>query len=198
MGGGGEEGVNRTAPTTLDTIHPIDLKSGTYNNLHLYFQLRGTTWYLIGFHGNNRKKMTSQAAAILDFQIFRFFSKFYFSTSDWAWKFNLTQSSPLSPVYRHNLTPVRPGLKLTLVSFCRIKTANSGSIRLKFTTSRGRVSLEKCRRCGRVSWVEPGLVEPGLVLILHMRTRAFTHQTLRRVWHERQRGCFKTLDYRIQ
>ena len=46
-------GVNRTPPSTFDTIHPIDLKFGTYNKLHLYFQLSETTWCLIGFHGNN-------------------------------------------------------------------------------------------------------------------------------------------------
>ena len=31
------------------------MKLGTYNKLHLYFQLSETTWYLIGFHGNNSK-----------------------------------------------------------------------------------------------------------------------------------------------
>ena len=46
-------GVNRTPPSTFDTIHPIDLKFGTYNKLHLYFKLSLTTWCLIGFHGNN-------------------------------------------------------------------------------------------------------------------------------------------------
>ena len=40
-------------PSTFDTIHPIDLKFGTYNKLRLYFQLSETTWCLIGFHGNN-------------------------------------------------------------------------------------------------------------------------------------------------
>ena len=34
--GGG--GVNRTSPSTFNTIHLIDLKFGTYNKLHLYFQ----------------------------------------------------------------------------------------------------------------------------------------------------------------
>ena len=37
---------------------------------------------------------------------------------------------------RHKLTWVRPGLKLTQVSFCRVNTANPGSTQ---------VSLEKCR-----------------------------------------------------
>ena len=41
-------------PSTFDTIYPIDLKFGTYDKLHLYFQLSETTWCLIGFHGNNR------------------------------------------------------------------------------------------------------------------------------------------------
>ena len=40
-------------PSTLDTIHPIDLKFGRYSKLHLYFQINETKWCLIGFHGNN-------------------------------------------------------------------------------------------------------------------------------------------------
>ena len=40
-------------PSTFDTIHPTDLKFGTHNKLHLYFQLSKTTWCLIGFYGNN-------------------------------------------------------------------------------------------------------------------------------------------------
>ena len=40
-------------PSTFDIIHPIDLKFGSYDKLHLYFQLSKTTWCLIGFHGNN-------------------------------------------------------------------------------------------------------------------------------------------------
>ena len=53
-GGGG--GVNRnSSPSTFDTIHPLDMKCGTYNKLHLYFQLSETTWCLIGFHGNDSK-----------------------------------------------------------------------------------------------------------------------------------------------
>ena len=31
----------------------IDMVFGTYNELPLYFQLRVTTWYLNGFHGNH-------------------------------------------------------------------------------------------------------------------------------------------------
>ena len=49
--GGG--GVNRTLPSTFDTIHPIDLIFSTYNELSLYFQLIKTTCCLIGFHGNH-------------------------------------------------------------------------------------------------------------------------------------------------
>ena len=55
---------------TFDTIHPIDMKFGTYNNLHLYFQLSEITWCLIGFHCNENQinDVTSAgAAAIFDF-----------------------------------------------------------------------------------------------------------------------------------
>ena len=31
------------------------MKFGTYNKLHLYFQLSETTWCLIGFHGNDNQ-----------------------------------------------------------------------------------------------------------------------------------------------
>ena len=49
--GGGQS--EPPSPSTFDTIYPIDLKFGTYNKFHLYFQLSETTWCLIGFHGNN-------------------------------------------------------------------------------------------------------------------------------------------------
>ena len=49
-GGGVSIGI---PPSTFDTIHSIDSKFGTYNKLHLYFQLSETTWCLIGFHSNN-------------------------------------------------------------------------------------------------------------------------------------------------
>ena len=39
-GGGGQS----DPPSTFDTIRPIDLKFGTYNKLHLQFQLSETTW----------------------------------------------------------------------------------------------------------------------------------------------------------
>ena len=50
-GGGGQS--DPPPPSTFDTTHPIDLKFGTHNKLHLYFQLSETTWCLNGFHGNN-------------------------------------------------------------------------------------------------------------------------------------------------
>ena len=45
--------VNRTPHSPFDTTHPIDLEFGTYNKLHLFFQLSKMTWCLISFHGNN-------------------------------------------------------------------------------------------------------------------------------------------------
>ena len=69
-GGGGSIGP---LPSTFDTIHTIDLIFGTYDERSLYFQLIDTTCSLIGFHGNHRNIMTSLAAAILDFQIFKIF-----------------------------------------------------------------------------------------------------------------------------
>ena len=50
-GGGGV--IGPSSPSTFDIIHPIDLKFGACNKLHLYFQLCETRWCLIGFHGNN-------------------------------------------------------------------------------------------------------------------------------------------------
>ena len=50
------EGRSIGPAPTFDTIHPIDMKFGTYNKLHLYFQLSETTWYLVGFHGNNNQR----------------------------------------------------------------------------------------------------------------------------------------------
>ena len=52
---------------SLDKIHPIDLKFGTYNKLHLYFQLSDTIGVLLVSMATIVKKMTSQSAAILDF-----------------------------------------------------------------------------------------------------------------------------------
>ena len=69
-GGGGQS----DPPSTFDTIHPIGMKFGTYNKLHLQFQFSETTWCLIGFHSNDSQIKTSQEIAILDFYIFRFSS----------------------------------------------------------------------------------------------------------------------------
>ena len=40
-----------TFSSTFDTIYPIDLLFGTYNEHYLYFRLIETLWCLIGFHG---------------------------------------------------------------------------------------------------------------------------------------------------
>ena len=40
-------------PTTFDTIHLIDIKFCTNNELPLYFELSVTLWCLNGFHGNH-------------------------------------------------------------------------------------------------------------------------------------------------
>ena len=48
-----KKSIGPPPPSTFDTIHPNDLKFGTYDKLHLYFQLSEVTWCLIGFHGNN-------------------------------------------------------------------------------------------------------------------------------------------------
>ena len=67
-GGGG--GVNRTfPPSTFDTIHPIDLKFGTYNKLHLYCQV-------IGFHGNNSQINDVTGGRHLGFSNFQILFKF--------------------------------------------------------------------------------------------------------------------------
>ena len=50
---GEREGGSIGPPSTFDTIHPIDMKFGTYSKLYLHFQIIETTWCLIGFHGNN-------------------------------------------------------------------------------------------------------------------------------------------------
>ena len=46
--GGGSIGA---LPFTFDTIHPLDMIFGTYNELPLYFQLSITMWRSTGFHG---------------------------------------------------------------------------------------------------------------------------------------------------
>ena len=72
--GGG--GVNRTPSSTFDTIHPIDLKFGTYSKLHLYFQLSETTWCLICFHGNNSQINDVTGGRQLGFSNFQILFKF--------------------------------------------------------------------------------------------------------------------------
>ena len=63
-------------PSTFDTIYPIELKFGTYNKLHLYFQLSETTWYLIGFHGNNSQINDVTGGRHLGFSNFQILFKF--------------------------------------------------------------------------------------------------------------------------
>ena len=77
------EWINRTTPpppppssSTFDTIHLIDLKFGTYNKLHLYFQLNGTTLCLIGFHGNNNQINDVTGGRHLGFSNFQILFKF--------------------------------------------------------------------------------------------------------------------------
>ena len=75
--GGG--GINRTPPpSTLDAIHPIDLKFGSYNKLRFFFQLSETTWCLIGFHGNNSQINYVTGGRHLGFSNFQILFKFSF------------------------------------------------------------------------------------------------------------------------
>ena len=77
----GKGGVNRTTPSTFDTIHPIVMTLGTYNKLHSHFQLSETTWCLIGFHGNNSQindVTCGRHLGFLNFQILFKFSLLYF------------------------------------------------------------------------------------------------------------------------
>ena len=57
-------------PSTFNTIHPIDIKLGTFNKLHLCFQLSETTWCLIGLHGNN-SQINDVTALILNTRTLR-------------------------------------------------------------------------------------------------------------------------------
>ena len=75
-----EGGSIAPPPSTFDTIHPIDLKFGTYNKLHLYFQLNVITWCLPGFHGNNSQindVTGDRHLGFLNFQILFKFSLLY-------------------------------------------------------------------------------------------------------------------------
>ena len=80
MGGGG--GAIGPLPSTSDTIHSIDQIFGTHNGRFLYFQLIDTIFCLIGFHGNHSNIMSSLTTAILDFQIFKFFSNSNLNTEN--------------------------------------------------------------------------------------------------------------------
>ena len=76
------EGVGSIGPppSTFDTIHPFDLKFGTYNKFHFYSQLSETTWCLIGFHGNNSQindVTVGRHLGFSNFQILFKFSLFY-------------------------------------------------------------------------------------------------------------------------
>ena len=68
-------------PSTFDNIDPISMIFGTYNKLPLYLQLNNFTWCLIGFRDNHSYINDVTMAAILDFQIFRFYSNLNSSTS---------------------------------------------------------------------------------------------------------------------
>ena len=63
-------------PSTFDTIHPFDLKFGTYNKQHFYFQLSETTCCLIGFHGNNNQINDVTGGRHLGFSNFQILFKF--------------------------------------------------------------------------------------------------------------------------
>ena len=63
-------------PSTFNTIHPIGLKFGTHNKLHLYFQLSKTTWCLVGFHGNNSQIDNVTGGRHLGFSNFQILFKF--------------------------------------------------------------------------------------------------------------------------
>ena len=79
--GGGGGSIGASPPSTFDTIHPIDMKLGTYNKLHLYFQLSETTWCLIGFHGKNSQindVTGGRHLGFFNFQILLKFSLLYF------------------------------------------------------------------------------------------------------------------------
>ena len=74
----GRGGGQSDPPSTFDTIHPIGLKFGTYDKLHLYFQLSETKWCLIGFHGNNSQINDVQGGRYLEFLNFKILFKFSF------------------------------------------------------------------------------------------------------------------------
>ena len=73
--GGGSQS-DPPPPSTFGTIHPIDLKFGTYNTLHLYFQLSEIRCCLIGFHGNNSQINDVTSGRHLGFSNFQILIKF--------------------------------------------------------------------------------------------------------------------------
>ena len=73
MKGGGGGGRSIGPPSIFKSIQPIDMKRGMCIK-SVYCQLSIVTWYIISFHDNHSNIMTSLVAAILDFQIFKFFS----------------------------------------------------------------------------------------------------------------------------
>ena len=76
-----EGSIGPPPSSTFDTIHPIDMKSGKHNKLHLHFQLSEITWCLIGFHGNGSQINDVTGSRHLGFLNFRFCSKLNFGTS---------------------------------------------------------------------------------------------------------------------
>ena len=77
----GEE-VNQTLPSTIDTIHSIDLIFGTYNELSLYFQLSETTWCLIRFCYNYNQINDVTSGRHLGFSNFQTFFIFELKTKN--------------------------------------------------------------------------------------------------------------------
>ena len=67
---------NDVGMTSQITIHPIDLKFGTYGKIYLYFQLNETTWCLNGFHGNNSQINDVTGGRHLGFSNFQILFKF--------------------------------------------------------------------------------------------------------------------------
>ena len=61
-------------PSTFDTIHPIDLKFGTYS--FICNSLSETKWCLIGFHGNNSQINDVIGGCHLGFSNFQILFKF--------------------------------------------------------------------------------------------------------------------------
>ena len=81
----GEMGNPPPPPSsTFGTIHPIDMKFGTYKKFHLYFQLSETTWYLIDFHGDEcQLNDVTGGRRLLGFLNFQILFKLKLCTSKW-------------------------------------------------------------------------------------------------------------------